>query len=123
MRCSWHGPLQTGRIVQPAIRHARKYGREFGDLVHNLRGMGIGHGIPHSRRHFADYSPIRENPVRRVDDFANTLYPPFEICESAVFLQERGAWKDESRKLGGLAHKQILDDEKLQVLESLMHLL
>ena len=56
-------------------------------------------------------------------DFANPLYPPFEICESAVFLQERGAWKDESRKLGGLAHKQILDDEKLQVPESLMHLL
>src|SRR5262249_1960369 len=72
---------------------------------------------------FADYSPVRENPVRRVDNFANPLYPPFEICESAVSLQKRGAWKDESRKFGGLAHKQILDDEKLQVPECLMHLL
>jgi hypothetical protein len=94
--------------------------RHRSNLFHNLfRGQEIETARSHSGRYITDNPPVRQSLPRWLDRLTNTLDTALSVGKSAIFLGEAGRREHDVGQPTGLSKKDILDNEKFQLLKSL----
>ena len=104
------GPLDAAKPVDRLEADAGKRGCEPCDLIHDLTGVCIVHGIAHGIG-----EELRDLPVGiaglRLHHAPHPRNAPLGVGERAVLLQERGAGQEHVREFRRLVEEQVLHDD------------
>ncbi len=98
-------------------------GRSEGcQLVHDLGGVGIDHGITHGMGHHAEDLPVRLCIAWRRHRLLDPPDPPLAAGERAILLIETGSGKHHVGVFGRLGEEHVLIDQEFEPLQGLLHL-
>ncbi len=102
--------LEIGHLViaDPGIERA-----ESAQLVPDLLGVAILHGIPHGGGHQREDGPVRLHVVRRRHRLVEALEAAIRRAVDPLVLAPTGGGQNDVRHFGSLGHEDILHDHQL----------
>ena len=115
-------PLDGAQRVELGEGDAGEGRRHARDLVHDLGGIVVVHGIAHGGGEFADHLPLLLALHRRLH-LAHAVDAALGVGEGAVLLEEGGAGQEDMGEGGGLVQEQVLHDDAFHGFQRMVHVL
>ena len=116
------GPLDGAQHIELGEGDAGEGGRQPRDLVHDLGGVVVVHGIAHGGGEFGHGLPLLLALHRRLH-LAHAVDAAFGVGEGAVLLEEGGAGQEDMGEGRGLVQEQVLHHHAVHGFERVVHVL